>query len=190
MPTPSVPEVACHRVKLIADAGELPSEVVMREVTRPLEESIRRVPGITEIRSTTSRGTAEINLDSRWGSDLDITVQRVQAQIEAIRRQLPSGTVIDVRLMNPTLFPVLCFSLTSDKVSLAELRDFADQIMRPELSRLPGVAEVVNQGGRRLEARVTLDPVALESRGLDAAAVVDGVRKIATLESGRVLQSD
>ncbi len=190
MPTSILPEVTFPRVKVIADSGELPSEVVLREVTRPLEESIRRVPGITEIRSTTSRGSAEINLDSRWGSNLDITVQRVQAQIEAIRTQLPAGTVIDVRLMNPTLFPVLGFSLTSDKVSLAELRDFADLILRPELSRLPGVAEVVIQGGRKLEARITLDPIALESRGLDAAAVVDGVRKMASLQSVGLLETN
>src|SRR5882762_956419 len=85
MPMSILPEVAFPRVKVIADSGELPSEVILREVTRPLEESIRRVPGITEIRSTTSRGTAEINLDSRWGSDLNLTVQRIQAQIEAIR---------------------------------------------------------------------------------------------------------
>jgi len=62
---------------------------MLREVTRPLEESIRRVPGILEVRSTTSRGSAEINLDSRWGSNLDLTVQRVQAQIAAIRARLP-----------------------------------------------------------------------------------------------------
>jgi len=76
--------------------------------------------------------------------------------------------------MSPTLFPVLGFSLTSDRVSLAELRDFADLVARPELSRLPGVADVVVQGGRKLEARVELDPVALASRNLDAATVVEG----------------
>ncbi len=190
MPTSILPEVTFPRVKIVANSGELPSEVVLREVTRPLEESIQRVPGILEIRSTTSRGSAEINLDSRWESNLDLTVQRIQAQIEAIRTRLPQGTTVDVRLMNPTLFPVVGFSLTSDHVSLAELRDVADMVLRPELSRLPGVAEVVNQGGRKLEARVTLDPVALESRGLDAAAVADGVRKASTLESVGFLEAN
>ncbi len=190
MPTSILPEVTFPRVKVIADSGELPSEVVLREVTRPLEKSIRRVPGILEIRSTTSRGSAEINLDSEWGSSIDLTVQRIQAQIDAIRTRLPQGTVVDVRLMNPTLFPVVGFSLTSDQTSLAELRDFADMVLLPELSRLPGVAEVVNQGGRKLEARVTLDPAALESRGLDAAAVVDAVRKASTLESVGLLEAN
>ena len=169
--------------------GEV-TAVMLRDVTRTLEESIRRVPGVTQIRSTTSRGSAEINLDSRWGTDLNLTVQRVQAQIEAARTNLPAGTTVDVRLMNPTLFPVIGFSMTSDHVSLAQLRDFADLVLRPELSRLPGVAEVVIQGGRRLEARVTLDPIALESRGLDPASVADAVRKASTLQSVGLLETN
>ena len=96
MPTSILPEVTFPRVKVIADSGELPSDVVLRDVTRPLEESIRRVPGIIEIRSTTSRGSAEINLDSRWGSDLNLAVQRIQGQIEAVRPRLPPGTSVDV----------------------------------------------------------------------------------------------
>src|SRR4051812_18608326 len=175
LPMSILPEVNFPRVKVIADSGELPSEVMLRDVTRPLEESVRRVPGIVEVRSTTSRGSAEINLDSRWGSDLNLTLQRIQAEVGAIRGRLPSGTTVDSRIMNPTLFPVVGLSLTSDRVSLAALRDFADRIVRPELSRLPGVADVVVQGGRTLEARVLLDPVALASRGLDAATVVEGV---------------
>ena len=190
MPTSILPEVAFPRVKVIADSGELPSDVVLRDVTRPLEESIRRVPGIVEIRSTTSRGSAEINLDSQWGSNLDLTVQRIQAQIEATRPRLPPGTSVDTRLMSPTLFPVLGLSLTSDAVSPAELRDFADMVLRPELSRVPGVAEVVVQGGRKLEARVTLDPGALQSHGMDAAAVVEGVRRASTLESAGLLEAN
>jgi len=190
MPTSILPEVAFPRVKVIADSGELPSDVVLRDVTRPLEESIRRVPGIVEIRSTTGRGSAEINLDSQWGSNLDLTVQRVQAQIEATRPRLPPGTSVDTRLMSPTLFPVLGLSLTSDVVSPAELRDFADMVLRPELSRVPGVAEVVVQGGRKLEARVTLDPGSLQAHGMDAAAVVEGVRRASTLESAGLLEAN
>jgi len=190
LPMSILPEVTFPRVKVVADSGELPSDVMLRDVTRPLEESVRRVPGILEVRSTTSRGSAEINLDSRWGSDLNLVLQRVQAQIGAVRERLPAGTTVDVRLMSPTLFPVLGFSLTSDQVPLATLRDFADLIIRPELSRLPGVADVVVQGGRKLEARVTLDPAALASRGVDASTVVEGIRGAAALESAGLLEAN
>ena len=190
LPTSILPEVTFPRIKIVADSGELPSDAMLRSVTRPLEQSLRRVEGVVEIRSTTSRGSTEINLDCRWNSDMNLTLQRVQAQMDATRAELPGGTTLDARLMNPTLFPVLGFSLTSDQVSLPRLRDFADLVWKPELSRLPGVAEVVLQGGHRLEARVTLDPVALEARGLTATGVVDEIKKASTLEPVGLLESN
>lgn len=190
LPNSILPEITFPRITILADSGELPSDAMMRGVTRPLEESIRRVPGVVEVRSTTSRGSAEINLDCAWGSDMNLTLQRVQAQVEAVRPRLASGTTLDARLMNPTLFPVMGFSLVSDRASLARLRDFAVTVLTPELSRLPGVAEVVVQGGRRLEARVTLDPAALQARGIDAAAVADAIRGASGLESVGLLEAN
>src|SRR5262249_998459 len=74
--------------------------------------------------------------------------------------------------------------------SLARLRDLAVMTIQPELSRLPGVADVVVQGGRRLEARVELDPGALQARGLDAAGVVESVRRSSALESVGLLEAN
>jgi multidrug efflux pump subunit AcrB len=190
MPASILPEVTFPRITILADSGELPAEAILRSVTRPLEESLRRVPGIGDIRSTTSRGSAEITLDGAWRSDMNLTLQLVQAQMEAVRPELPAGTRLDARLMNPALFPVLGFSLTSDTVSLARLRDFAVTTLKPELSRLPGVAEVIVQGGRRLEARVALDPGALQSRGLDAAGVAEAIRRSSGLESVGLLEAN
>lgn len=183
LPAAILPEVTFPRIKVIADSGERPGDDMMRAVTRPIEESLRRVPGVLEIRSTTSRGSTEINLDCTWGSDMDLTLQRVQGQIDAVRTRLPAGTQVDARLMNTALFPVLGYSLTSDHRSLAELRDLALTRLQPELARLPGVSEVVIQGGRRLEARVTLDPALLQARGLDPAAVADALRGASELQS-------
>jgi multidrug efflux pump subunit AcrB len=183
LPAAILPEVTFPRIKVIADSGELSVDEMLRAVTRPLEESIRRVPGVLEMRSTTSRGSTEINLDCGWRTDMDLTLQRAQAQIDAVRADLPDGSTIEARLMNPTLFPVLGISMTSATHSLAELRDLADLTLKPELARLRGVAEVVIQGGRRLEARVTLDPIALQSRGLDAQTIADILRRTSDIQS-------
>lgn len=190
LPNSILPEVTFPRISIVAESGELPSDAVLWGVTRPLEESIRRVPGVREVRSVTSRGSAEIDLDCTWSSDMNLTLQRVQAQIETVRPSLAPGTTLEARLMNPTLYPVVAFSLVSDRTSLAALRDFAVLVLRPELSRLPGVAEVVVQGGRRLEARVALDPSALEARGLDAATVADAIRSSSVLESVGLLRAN
>ena len=190
LPAAIFPEVTFPRIKVIAESGERPGEDMMRAVTRPIEESLRRVPGVGEIRSTTTRGSSEINLDCTWDSNMDLTLQRVQAQISAVRALLPAGTSIDARLMNTALFPVLGYALTSERRSLAELRDLAVLNLQPELARLPGAAEVVVQGGRRLEARVTLDPNALQARGLDAAGVADVLRDAGELQSVGLLDAN
>ena len=190
MPAAILPEVTFPRVKVIADSGERPGEEMLRAVTRPLEASLRRVPGLREMRSTTSRGSVEINLDCEWGTDMDLALQRVQARMDAARGLLPEGTTIEAQLMNPVLFPVLGVSLTSRTRSLAELRDLAVMRLEPEMARLPGVAQVVIQGGDRLEARVTLDPAALEGRGLDAAAVADAIRGSDALETVGLLEAN
>ena len=189
-PAAILPEVTFPRITVIADAGELPAEQMLRAVTRPLEASVRRVPGVRELRSTTARGSVEMNLDCVWSAPMDLTLQRVQASLDAVRGRLPEGTTVDARLMTPALFPVVAYSLTSPTRPLAELRDLAELRLQPELARLPGCAEIVVQGGRRYEARVTLDRGALQARGLDAAAVADAVKRSTQLESVGLLETN
>ena len=190
MPASIMPDVTFPRVTVIADAGELPAATMVRLVTMPLEAAVRRIPHVREVRSITSRGSAEMNLDCDWGSDMNLTLQRVQAQIEAVRGGLPAGTSLDARLMSPRLFPVLGYSLVSRTLSPAQLRDLADFTIKPELSRLPGVAEVVVQGGRPLEARITLDPARLRARGLDVTRVAEAIRRSTLLASVGLLESN
>jgi len=190
MPAAILPEVVFPRVKIIAECGERPTEEMLRAVTRPLEDAVRWVPGVREMRSTTSRGSVEINLDCEWRSNMDLTLQRVQAQVDAARGSLPDGTTVESRLMTPALFPVLGFSLTSGTRSLAELRDLAVLRLKPALARLPGVSQVVVQGGDDLEARVTLNPASLEGRGLDADVVADVVRRADALHTVGLLDAN
>jgi len=190
LPTGLLPDVTFPRISVIAETSEMPGEEVLRSVTRPLEEAVHGVPGVNQLRSTTSRGSAEINLDCRWGTDMDLTLQRVLGRIEGVRASLPAGTDVEARLMDPVLFPVLGISMVSESRTPAELRDLATMVIRPELARIPGVADVVIQGGRRLEARVALDPSALQARGLDAAGVADAVRRAGTIQSVGLLEAN
>src|SRR5206468_4120729 len=85
LPAAILPEVTFPRLKVIADSGERPGEEVLHAITRPLEESLQRVPNLVEMRSITSRGSAEINLDCAWGTNMDRALQLVQARIDAVR---------------------------------------------------------------------------------------------------------
>jgi len=183
MPAAILPEVTFPRITVIAEGAEQPAEDMVRSITRPIEKAMRRVPDLQEVRSITSRGSSEIRLDCSWRASMPHVLQLVQAQLDAIRGTLPPGTTVEARLMSPIQFPVLGLALSSRRRGMAELRDLAVMRLQPGLALQPGVADVVVQGGEQLEARVTLDPRALESRGLDAAAVAAAVQHSGQLES-------
>jgi len=96
MPAAILPEVTFPRIKVIAESGERPGDEMLRVVTRPLEEQLRWVPDVREMRSTTARGSAEIHLDCAWNADMNLVLQRVQARMDAVRADLPAGTTLEV----------------------------------------------------------------------------------------------
>lgn len=177
LPAAIFPSVTFPIVKVIADAGEEPAARMMPTVTRPLEEAILRVPGIRLVRSITSRGSTEISAEFAWGTDMQVALQRVQAEAERVRPDLPGDARIDVEWMNTATFPIQGYALTSATRSQAELLALAEFTLKPALIRIPGVSEVQIQGGRRREFQVWLDPRQLAARRLAPGDVVDAVRR-------------
>ncbi|MDA8166090.1 MAG: efflux RND transporter permease subunit, partial [Desulfobacteraceae bacterium] len=171
LPVALFPDVQFPRVRVELDSGDRPAEQMAVEVTRPVEEAVRAVPGVVGVRSTTSRGSAEISVNFSWGLDMVRAMLQVESAINEVFSSLPSGTTFSVRRMDPTVFPVLAYSLTSPSHSLVELRDLALYQLRPILSTVPGVAKVGVQGGEQEEYRVTVNPAKLASYGLSLPEV-------------------
>ena len=190
LPASIFPSVTFPIVKVIADAGEEPAARVMPTVTRPLEEAIRRVPGVILVRSITSRGSSELSAQFSWGTNMQVALQRVQGETQRIAPDLPPGTRIDVEWMNTSVFPILGYALTSDTLTHAQLWDLAEYTLKPALLGISGVSEIQVQGGRRREFQVRLNPQALQGRGLSAADVADAIRaNNAVLSAGLVEQN-
>ena len=183
LPSAVFPSVTFPIVKVIVDVGEEPAARMMPTVTRPLEEAILRVPGIERVISTTSRGSTEMSALFAWGEDMHVALQRVQAETERVRPSLPADTHIDVEWMNPAVFPIEGYALTSATRSQAELWDFAQYTFKPALIRIPGVSEVQIQGGRQREFQVQLDPSALLGFKLTAADVVEALKSADDVQS-------
>jgi CzcA family heavy metal efflux pump len=184
MPSAIFPSVTFPIVKVIADVGDAPSIQMVPTVTGPLEEAILRVPGIQLVQSTTSRGSCEISALFEWGTEMPVALQRVQAETERIRPDLPPETRIDVEWMDTSVFPIQGYALTSESLSQAALWELAEYTLKPALIRIPGVSQVQIAGGRRREFQVRLDVHALHGRGLSAADVVSAIR-----ENNRVLSA-
>ena len=171
LPVALFPYVSFPRVVVNIDAGDRPAERMMIEVTFPIEQAVRAVPGVRNVRSTTSRGSAEISINFDWGEDMVAAMLQVESAINQVMPSLPQGTTFSARRMDPTVFPVLAYSLTSDSHSLVELRDLALYQMRPLLSTINGVAKIEVLGGAQREYEVNINPARLDSFGLSISDV-------------------
>ena len=151
------PEITFPKIKIIADAGLQPVDKMMVTVTRPLENAIKQIPDLTTIRSTTSRGSCEISAFIDWKANVDLSQQRIEARIEQIRNTLPPGVSITVEKMNPSILPVMGYSLESHEMSPIELKELALYTIKPYLSQVDGVSEIRIIGGKSKEYWVQLN---------------------------------
>ncbi|OIQ78060.1 cobalt-zinc-cadmium resistance protein CzcA [mine drainage metagenome] len=188
LPVGLFPNVAFPRVVVSADAGDRPARQMMLQVTYPLEQAVRRVPGVVAVRSTTSRGTADIKVDFHWGTDMRLAAVEVNEAVNGRLPQLPAGTVLSTKRMDPTVDPIIAYSLTSDSVPPTRLYELAQYQLRPLLSAIDGVGRVQVQGGAREEYHVIVDPARLRAAGLalgdvqQALAADNGVQAVGHLE--------
>ena len=182
-PVSLFPQVTFPRVVVNLNAGDMPAERMAVQVTWPVEEAVRAVPGVLSVRSATSRGSADIAINFKWGTDMVSAMLQVASAINQIRSTLPAALSFGVRRMDPTVFPVLGYSLSSPGHSLVELRDMALYQIRPILSTIPGVAKVDVLGGAIAEYQVLVDPARINALGL-------GLNDIATaLSAANVIQA-
>src|SRR5215813_4697382 len=159
LPIAVFPQTDFPRIVIIVDNGEAPASQTLVSVTRPIEEAMNGIPGIARIKSKTARGSAEINLYFDWGGNILLELQLVQARLSQLLSTLPpTAELRNVERLTFAIFPVVGYSLTSEKRDEATLRDLATYVVRPQLARLPGVAIVGVAGGKVKEFHVTIDP--------------------------------
>jgi CzcA family heavy metal efflux pump len=170
-PVSILPDVSFPRVVVISEGGDRPARMMEATVTRPLEQAVATVPGVTRIRSKTQRGATEISVDFTWGTDTIQAQQLVNARVNEVRQQLPPDAETTVERMNPTVFPIMGLSIRATGLSQAELWSLATYTIKPRLSRVPGTARIVVQGGRVPEIAVEADPARLAAYKLSLTDV-------------------
>ena len=183
MPVALFPNVAFPRVQLTLDAGDRPADQMAIAVTTPIEDALRRVPGVRGVRSTTSRGSADIEVTFDWGTDMSRALGDVNAAASQVLPELPAGTQLSSRRMDPTTYPMLAYSLRSHTLSPSALYDLAQYQLRPLLSSIPGVAHVGVQGGEVAEFHADVDPERLRAQDLSLSDVATAVSHAATIEA-------
>ena len=177
------PNVTFPKIKIIADNGQQPVDKMMVTVTKPLENAIKRVENLQLIRSITSMGSCEISAFMDWGSDIDVDKQRLESRITQIKNELPPNTQITVEKMNPSILPVMGYSLQSDVKNQIELKMIGEYIVKPYLSRIEGVAAIEVIGGKTKEYQILLDRNKLSLLKLNPQQITKAIEQTGFIQS-------
>ncbi len=187
LPSAIYPELQFSRITLVAQGSTLGARQVVFSITRPLEEAVSVVPGVTRVRSHSIRGAVEIQITFAPSTDMAYALQLVRARVNQVAGGLPSGLDIEVERLAPSLFPILSYNLEGGDP--ATLYDLARYGIKPLISRVPGVGRVDVQGSDVREVEVVADPARLAAQGLTYGALADAIRDAVTVQAvGRVAQ--
>src|ERR1039458_4307929 len=187
LPIAVFPATNFPRIIIGVDNGVMPIDQMGVTITTPIENAVNSVPGLEDVRSTTSRGSAEVDLSFNWNVDMVTTLQLVNSELARIQSTLPSTAQIESHRLDFASFPILGYSLTSDKVPQTQLWEVATYDIKPRLNRLNGVATVLVQGGQQPEFQITPDPARMLRAKVALQDILDAANHTNLIDSPGLL---
>jgi heavy metal efflux system protein len=189
MQTLLFPDVTFPKITIIADNGEQPVDKMMITVTKPLEIAIKRVNGITTVRSSTNRGSCTIDAFFNWDVDINLAKTQLNERINEIKNTLPPTVNIVVESMSQNIYPVMGFTLESDKYSQIDLKNIALFTLRPQFSQISGISNVIVRGGKTKEFVISPIKNKLIGLGLTPLDIIKAVGNTNFIESNGLLSN-
>ena len=177
MPSSVFPETEFPRCVVLIDNGVMPADEMMAVITRPIEEAMKDIPGVVQVRSATGRGSAEVNVFFNWQVNMVESELYVLNRISQLKASLPQTAKTTVWRLTFNAFPIIGVSLTSPKRELTELWELARYDLKPRFLRIPGIARVDLVGGRAPEYHVVTDPLKLAAANLTLADITNALEK-------------
>ncbi|HWV15558.1 MAG TPA: efflux RND transporter permease subunit [Cellvibrio sp.] len=169
MPISTMPMVDLPTISV---QGNLPGgspETMASSVATPLERTLGRIAGITEITSSNSRGTSRINIQFELEKDVNTAAREVQAAINAAASMLPSGMLTrpGYKKSNTAGPPLMVIALTSASYTQEQLYEIAFTDLGQKVAQVSGVGEVDVRGSSLRAVRVEINPQALNHFGIN-----------------------
>jgi Cu(I)/Ag(I) efflux system membrane protein CusA/SilA len=175
-----VPDLADPQIALVADWAGHPAPEVAAAVAKPLTEALSDVPGAKAIRASTMTGMAYVDVVFVSADGLEAAHREIAARVEQARAKLPPNVRLYLGPTASTTGWVFEYALT-DRARVSsqyEMRRFQDEVLKPALAKIPGVAEVASVGGDLRQVRIDLKPRELRERGLAFTDVVAALRPV------------
>ncbi len=181
LPSAIYPELRFSRITIVAQGSSLGARQVLFSVTRPIEEAVSIVPGVSRVESRSIRGGSETTITFASGTDMPIALQQVQSRIAQVQPDFPTGISTQIEQLTPALFPILSYNLEGGDP--ATLYDIARYQIKPVFSRVPGVARVDVMGAVEREIEVVADPVRLANAGVSWDELAQAIRDGTTVQA-------
>ncbi len=168
LPVAALPAVDFPTIQITAQFPGASPETMASSVASPIERQLSTISGISSMNSSSSLGLAQITIQFDLGRNIDGAALDVQTALATAARLLPIEMTIppSFRKVNPGDFPVLYVSLRSDTVPLSTVDDYAETVLAPQISQLPGVAQVLVYGAQKFAVRVQVNPTEAASRNI------------------------
>src|ERR1700732_2429646 len=188
VPISVFPETNFPRVVIGVDNGVMPVEQMQVTITKPIEDAVNFVPGLRTVRSTTSRGSAEISLFFDWNVDMFHTLQLADAALSKVQQELPATAHITTNRLTFATFPILGYALTADDrgkdtVPQTQLWEIATYDLKPPLNRVNGVSTVLIQGGQIPEFHIVPNLARMQTAGVTLLEMVNAVQESNIIDS-------
>ena len=188
VPIAVFPDTNFPRVVIGVDNGVMPVEQMQVTITKPIEDAVNSVPGLVTVRSTTSRGSAEISLFFSWNVDMFRTLQLTDAALSKIQQSLPATARITTNRLTFATFPILGYALSAEDrgaatVPQTRLWEIATYDLKPPINRVGGVSTVVVQGGEVPEFHVIPNLARLQAAGVTLLDLVNAIQASNIIDS-------
>ena len=173
LPVSPLPQVDYPTISVQAQLPGASPETMASTVATPLERSLGRIAGVSEITSSSSLGSTRITLQFDLDRNINEAATEVQSAINAARSQLPSGMPNNptYRKVNPADAPILVLTLTSDSMTRGQMYDWASTVVAQKLSQVRGVGQITVGGSALPAVRAELNPTALNAYGIGLSEV-------------------
>ncbi|MBK7907496.1 MAG: efflux RND transporter permease subunit [Gemmatimonadetes bacterium] len=175
LPFDAFPDLTGTRVEVITPAPGMPPEDIERLVTYPIESSLMGIPRAEGVRSVSKQGLSIITVSFPDDVDVYFARQLVQQRLADAKGALPTGIEAGLGPVSTPMGELYQYTVTSDSMSLTDLKTLHDYTIRPRLRTVPGVSEVNSWGGYTEQVHVVVDPSKIASRGLTLAEVHDAL---------------
>lgn len=153
------------------------SDIIESQITEPLEKSINSIDGIRNISSSSNQGTSNITIEFNLGKDIDEAANDVRDKVSQAARSLPRDIdgLPTVSKADANSDDIISMTIQSDKRSVTDLSDFAENVVADRIQTIPGVSSVRIQGQRKYAMRIRIDPNKLSSYGLTSQDILSAL---------------